>query len=89
MTTYPTALPPVPADRWGATITGNGGDPDEGTAWIEGSVRAESNIGAEIRFLAYLDRNFEDDLRGATATGTAMPELGVWRVRVALAVPRC
>lgn len=92
-TSYPTTLPPVPADRWDARVTGNSGDPDEGSAFLTLVVTATSAAEAEQRALAYLDHDYEDDLRGASAealghTGPDDPTPSAWTVRINLARPR-
>lgn len=87
-TRYPTDLPEVPEDRWDATRLDGGGDPDEGTAWVLMEVTADDPEQAERRVLAYIDRDYMDDLRGAVATGTGLGAPGRHRVRIAFARPR-
>jgi hypothetical protein len=77
-TTYPSGLPSVPADRWGAEKLADLGieQPDEGRP----VAVADSAQQAEQRLLAYIDNDYEDDLRGATATAADESSPGRWRV---------
>lgn len=83
--TFPVLEPPF--DDWDADWTGNGGDPDEGTAYATFTVRATSVEEAEKRIVSWVDYNFEDDLRGAIATGVETAP-GHFTVRVLFARPR-
>lgn len=88
-TKYPSDLPPVPVDRWNADVISAGGDADEGTAWVLVEVTAGDGGEAERRALAYLDHDYDDDLRGASAEATGAGKLPQrWQVRIALARPR-
>lgn len=82
-TSYPTALPAVPDDRWNAERTG---DPtyteDPGMAIAYYAIDAASAIEAERRLLAWIDRDYEDDLRDATATAQAAIADGRWSVEL-------
>ena len=67
--------------------------PDEGTAYVIATVRAENSREAELRMLAVIDYDFEDDLRGATTEALRQldPMVGgsdLWTVRLNLARPR-
>ncbi|MEU3349971.1 hypothetical protein ABZ723_34370 [Streptomyces sp. NPDC006700] len=83
-TAYPTRLPSVPADRWGAEKLADLGieRPDEGrpVAVADFVLDADSTEQAEQRLLAYIDNDYEDDLRGATATAAEESAPGRWRV---------
>ncbi|WP_105974715.1 hypothetical protein [Streptomyces geranii] len=83
-TTYPSGLPSVPADRWGAEKLADLGieQPDEGrpVAVADFVLNADSAQQAEQRLLAYIDNDYEDDLRGATATAADESSPGRWRV---------
>jgi hypothetical protein len=83
-TRYPTDLPPVPADRWNCDTEPGGGDIDAGTAYLHVHVGQPGPDPAttEKRALAYLDHDYQDDLRGAVATADGP------RVRIDLARPR-
>ncbi|MEU0234028.1 MULTISPECIES: hypothetical protein [unclassified Streptomyces] len=83
-TTYPTSLPSVPQDRWGAEKLGDRGieQPAEGrpVAVADFLLDAGSASEAEVRLLAYIDNDYEDELRGATATAAEESAPGRWRV---------
>ncbi|WP_327258183.1 hypothetical protein [Streptomyces sp. NBC_01244] len=86
-TTYPTSLPAVPQNRWDAEKLGDRGieRPAEGTegrpvAVADFTLLADSTEQAELRLLAYIDNDYEDDLRGASATATEETAPGRWLV---------
>jgi hypothetical protein len=71
--TYPTDLPSVPADRWGAEVVSTlNGEDDDGTLhpMITMTVEAIGQDEAERRALAVMDYDYQDDLRGARAEAT-------------------
>ncbi|MFE7133709.1 hypothetical protein ACFVIM_22925 [Streptomyces sp. NPDC057638] len=83
-TTYPTSLPAVPADRWDAEKLGDRGieRPDDArpVAVADFVLTADSPEQAEQRLLAYIDNDYDDDLRGASATAAEEAAPGRWRV---------
>ncbi|MEU3907974.1 hypothetical protein AB0F20_29890 [Streptomyces goshikiensis] len=86
-TRYPTSLPAVPENRWDAEKLADRGIeyPAEGVearpvAVADFSLVADSAEQAEQRLLAYIDNDYEDDLRGATATAAEDAAPGRWRV---------
>ncbi|PCG87102.1 hypothetical protein CIB93_04445 [Streptomyces sp. WZ.A104] len=83
-TTYPTSLPAVPENRWDAEKLADRGieRPAEGrpVAVADFALDAGTAEQAELRLLAYIDRAYEDDLRGATATAAEESAPGRWRV---------
>ncbi|MEV8334305.1 hypothetical protein [Streptomyces niveus] len=87
-TTYPRDLPAVPADRWDAEKLADRIErPDDGraVAVADFALNATSPDQAEVRLLAYIEHDFEDELRKATAIATQ--ELAQGRWRVSLRVP--
>ncbi|MFG1857575.1 hypothetical protein ACGFJT_37475 [Actinomadura geliboluensis] len=86
-TRYPTDLPDAPPGGWNYRRIDSGGDPDLGTSWLLIEIDADTAECAEKRTLAHIDKNFQDDLRGAVATAAAAAT-GRHRVRVAFARPR-
>lgn len=81
-------LSEVPEGCWGAARLDGGGDVDMGTAWVLVEVTADDPEQVERRVLAYIDRDYMDNLRGAVATGTGPVAPGRHRVRIAYARPR-
>ncbi|MCX5278109.1 MULTISPECIES: hypothetical protein [Streptomyces] len=83
-TTYPTSLTTVPEDRWDAEKLADRGieRPAEGrpVAVADFVLTADSAGQAELRLLSYIDNDYEDDLRGATATAAEEAAPGRWRV---------
>ncbi|MEU7322725.1 hypothetical protein ABZ682_19540 [Streptomyces griseoviridis] len=83
-TTYPTSLPAGPDDRWRAEKVADRGieRPAEGqpVAVADFTLDASSTKEAEVRLLAYIDHDYEDELRGATATAAQESTPGGWRV---------
>lgn len=53
---------------WEGEVESSGGDPDEGTAYVIVKINAGSQIQALSRAMVWLQRNFEDDFRGASAS---------------------
>ncbi|MFE3608250.1 hypothetical protein [Streptomyces goshikiensis] len=83
-TRYPTSLPAVPQNRWDAQKLADLGfeRPLEGRplAVADFALDAGTAEEAEVRLLAYLDNDYDDDLRGATATAAEEVTPGRWRV---------
>ncbi|MFE7114084.1 hypothetical protein ACFU99_01485 [Streptomyces sp. NPDC057654] len=83
-TMYPTSLPAVPVNRWHAEKLADRGieRPLEGRpiAVTDFVLDAGSAEQAEVRLLAYIDNDYEDDLRGATATAAEESAPGRWLV---------
>ncbi|MFF4924277.1 hypothetical protein ACFY4B_27145 [Kitasatospora sp. NPDC001261] len=83
-TRYPTDLPEVPNDRWNAEKVAENEIviPDEG--WGRSishfAIDAENGPEAEKRVLAWINHDYEDDLRRATAEAVAELAPGRWRV---------
>ncbi|MGW0672524.1 hypothetical protein [Streptomyces sp. NPDC002746] len=82
-TTYPTSLPAVP-QGWDAEKLADRGieRPAQGrpVAVADFVLDAGSAEEAEVRLLAYIDNDYEDELRGATATAADESTPGRWRV---------
>ncbi len=80
-TTYPATLPAVPVDRWNAD---KARDVEFAQSYVisEFEIDADTAADAEARVLAWIDHDYEDDLRGATATGTEQLPGGRWRVHL-------
>ncbi|WP_042422346.1 hypothetical protein [Streptacidiphilus anmyonensis] len=82
-TRYPTALPDVPESRWNAEHTEPATIADDATyAEAVYEIDAESGEQAETRTLAWIDHEYEDDLRGATTTALHEVRPGRWCVRL-------
>ncbi|WP_189243055.1 hypothetical protein [Planobispora rosea] len=80
-TMYKRTFPQVPANRWNAESHGSAGDVDERTAKSFYSIDAATPEEAELRVLAWIDHDYEDDLRHAEATADPVPVApGRWRV---------
>ncbi|MFC5220076.1 hypothetical protein [Streptomyces coerulescens] len=86
-TTFPVTLPPVPADPEAAWHAERVGDtayerPDDGrsSATTVFAIDATSPDEAELRVLAWINHNYEDDLRRATATAEHQAGLHRWHV---------
>jgi hypothetical protein len=83
-TTYPTSLPAVPENRWDAEKLADRGieRPAEGrpVALADFALDADTAEEAELRLLAYIDNDYEDELRGASATAAEESAPGRWRV---------
>lgn len=82
-TRYPTTLPAVPVHRWNAEKVEPDTIADDATYAETGfEIDADSAEDAEARTLAWIDHDYEDDLRGATATALRQVRQGRWRVRL-------
>ncbi|MEU7317444.1 hypothetical protein [Streptomyces sp. NPDC007083] len=80
-TSYPTTLPAVPVNRWNAEKLRDI-ESAQSYAITEFTIDAETTTDAEARLLAWIDNDYDDDLRGATATGIEPLPGGRWRVQL-------
>ncbi|MEV8544368.1 hypothetical protein [Streptomyces sp. NPDC051572] len=78
-TRYPTNLPPVPEDRWNPKQVGQSTH-GIGFAQTTYEIDATTDAEAEVRILAWIDHDAEDDLRGATAEAAEQLSSTRWRV---------
>lgn len=72
-------------DRWdfrlvGTTVTEDGEGNTQAVMHI--TIEADSAEEAELRSLAVVDYDYEDDLRGAVAQAWPVPTNGVWLVDI-------
>jgi hypothetical protein len=91
-TRYPTALPdiwPALPDRWGCLHGKTGGDMDEGTAFSEHTITADTAEDAEKRVLAVIAYDYSDMRKHgyledavATAHSPDSQATDVWVVRI-------
>lgn len=87
-TLYPSDLPAVPDDRWNADRISETEyvTPDEG--WGQAvtyyAIDATHKAEAEKRVLAWIDHDYEDDLRKSTAEAVAELASGRWQVKLTL-----
>ncbi|MFB7896032.1 hypothetical protein ACFC1B_06855 [Streptomyces xiamenensis] len=80
-TKFPAPFPSVPNHRWNAAKLGH---VEGGHAYAvnEYAIDAESGEQAEVRLLAWIYNDYEDDLRGATATAVKRLPGGQWVVQL-------
>lgn len=86
-TRYPVTLPVIADDHWGCVVLARGDEEedehgDEVAPWVLLGVDAPDAPTAEVRVLAWIDFNSEDDLRGTLTTAVGESSPGRWGVRV-------
>ncbi|MFI7641921.1 hypothetical protein [Nonomuraea sp. NPDC049400] len=82
-TPYKRLFPPIPDNRWNAESHGCTGTHEERTLTSQYTIDAASGEEAELRVLAWIDYDYQDDLRRAVATADEHPTRpGRWRVTI-------
>ncbi|MEZ0076310.1 hypothetical protein [Planotetraspora sp. GP83] len=72
-TSFSSLLPEVPPNRWNADKHGDEGDSDYGPRRSFYSIDAGSAQEAELRVLAWINHDYQDDLRHAEVTADPAP----------------